>query len=80
MGNVMAELLVDKEFKVSQVAAMSLLTFSPKNEAIGEIFHANIDNKEFNPFFLNALAREKPAYYLDALVRVVVEKPEPKNF
>jgi len=80
MADVLAKLLADEEFKVRQTAAMSLLSFSPKNEAIGEIFRANIENEEFNPLFLNALARENPADYLDALARAVVEKTEPKRF
>jgi len=80
MGDVLAKLLVDEELEVRQAAAMSLLSFSPKNKAVGQIFRANIENEEFKPLFLIALAREKPANYLDALARVVVEKPEPKNF
>jgi hypothetical protein len=80
MADVLAKLLVDEEFKVRQAAAMSLLSFSPKNKAIGEIFRANIENEEFEPLFLIALARENPSYYLDALAKAVVENTEPKNF
>ena len=80
MAGVLATLLVDGEFKVRQAAAMSLLSFSPKNEAIGRIFRANIENEEFAPLFLIAIARENPAEYLDALARTVVEKTEPKHF
>jgi len=80
MAEVLAKLLVDKEFNVRQAAAMSLLSFSPKNEAIAAIFRANLGNEEFNPLFLIALAREKPAGYLDALAKAVEEKPEPRNF
>lgn len=80
MADVLAKLLLDEDFKVRQTAAMSLLSFSPKNEAIDRIFRANLDNKEFNPLFLNALARENPATYLDALAKTVAEKSEPKDF
>ncbi|MHC4143885.1 MAG: HEAT repeat domain-containing protein [Planctomycetota bacterium] len=80
MADILAKLLADEEFKVRRAAAMSLLSFSPKNQAIGEIFRANIENEEFNPLFLNALARENPADYLDALARAVAEKTEPKRF
>ena len=80
MADVLAKLLADKEFKVCQAAAMSLLSFSPKNEAIAAIFRANLENEDFKPLFLIALAREKPADYLDALASVVEEKTEPKNF
>jgi len=80
LADVLARLLADKEFKVRQAAAMSLLSFSPGNETIARVFRANLDNKEFQPLFLIALAREKPADYLDALARAVEEKTEPKNF
>lgn len=80
MADVLAKLLADEEFKVRQAAAMSLLSFSPRNEAVGGIFRANIENEEFNPLFLNALARENPADHLDALARTVEEKTEPKRF
>jgi hypothetical protein len=57
-----------------------LLSFSPKDEAVGRVFQANLGNKEFEPLFLNALARETPDRYLDALARVVEEKPVPSNW
>ena len=80
MADVLAKLLADEEFKVRRAAAMSLLSFSPRDEAVGGIFRANIENEEFNPLFLNALARENPADHLDALARAVEEKTEPKRF
>lgn len=80
MADTLARLLADKEPKVRRAAAMSLLSFSPKNKAIAEIFRANLDNAEFKPLFLNALARENPAEYLDALARAVEQKSEPKDF
>jgi hypothetical protein len=80
MADVLAKLLGDKERSVREAAAMSLLSFSPKNEAIARVFQANLGNEEFKPLFLIALARENPELYLDALAQVVQEKPEPRNF
>jgi len=80
MVDVLSKLLVDEEFNVRRTAAMSLLSFSPKNKAIGGIFRANIENEEFEPLFLITLARENPADYLDALAKAVEEKTVPKNF
>ncbi len=59
---------------------MSLLSFSPRNQAIADIFRANLSNEEFQPLFLIALAREHPAEYLDALAKVIEQKIEPRNF
>jgi hypothetical protein len=58
---------------------MSRLSFSPKDEAIGRIFRANIENQEFKPLFLVALARENPADYLDALAKAVRENTVPRT-
>jgi hypothetical protein len=80
LADLLAELLLDKEFKVRQAAAMSLLSFSPKHEAIAAIFRASLGTEEFKPLFLIALAREKPVDYLDALARAVEEKTAPKDF
>ena len=80
MAGVLAELLLDQEFKVRQQAVMSLLSFAPKDEAIRRILQANLRNEEFSPLFLIALAREHPADYLDALAKAVNEKTEPKAF
>jgi hypothetical protein len=78
--NVLGRLLADPDRAVRRVASVSLLSFSPKNEAIAAVFRANLANKEFEPLFLNALARETPEPYLDALARVVEEKTEPENW
>ena len=79
-ANTLAKLLADKEVKVRTTAAMSLLSFSPKNKTIAGIFRANLDNEEFKPMFLIALAREKPADYLDGLASAVEKNTSPKNF
>ncbi len=80
LADVLAKLLADQDFKVRQTAAMSLLSFSPKNEAVAAVFRANLGNEDFQPLFLIALAREKPADYLDALAKAVEEKTTPKSF
>ena len=77
---VLGGLLADKDRAVRRVASVSLLSFSPKNEAVASVLRANLGNKEFEPLFLNALARETPEQYLDALARVVEEKTEPGNW
>ena len=79
-ADTLAKLLADREEKVRTAAAMSLLSFSPKNTAIAAIFRANLDNEEFKPLFLIALARENPADYLDALASAVEQKSEPRSF
>ena len=80
MADVLGKLLMDGERKVRESAAMSLLSFSPKDEAIAAVFRANIENEEFKPLFLNALARENPAGYLDALATAVEQKSRPRHF
>jgi hypothetical protein len=80
MADILAKLLVDEDYEVHEAAAMSLLSFPPQDKAIGRVFRANIENEEFKPLFLIALARENPAPYLDGLARVVVEKMGPKIY
>ena len=79
-ADTLAKLLADPDVKVRTAAAMGLLSFSPKAKAIADVFRANLDNAEFKPLFLLALAREKPADYLEALAKVVEQKTEPVNF
>jgi len=77
---VLGTLLADKDRKVRRMASVSLLSFSPKDQAVAGVLRANLEKAEFQPLFLNALARENPKPYLDALARVVKEKTEPKNW
>ena len=79
-ADTLAKLLADTEAKVRTAAAMSLLSFSPKDKVIADIFRANVENDEFKPLFLIALARENPAGYLDALASAVEQRTEPKNW
>jgi hypothetical protein len=78
--DTLVRLLADPESKVRTAAAMSLLSFSPKNKAAAAAFRANLDNEEFKPLFLIALARENSAQYLDALATTVEQPSEPKNW
>jgi HEAT repeat protein len=80
LANLLGRLLADKDPNVRRATAMSLLSFSSTNEAVAEVFQANIENDEFKPLFLNALAREKPAAHLDALAKAIDEKANPKNW
>lgn len=77
---VLGRLLTDTDRAVRRVASVSLLSFSPKNEAVASVLRANLGNKEFEPLFLNALARDTPEQYRDALAQVVEEKTAPKNW
>lgn len=77
---VLGALLADKDRKVRRAASTSLLSFSPKDQAVARVLRANLGKAEFQPLFLNALAREQPEPYLDALSRVVEEKTEPENW
>jgi hypothetical protein len=79
-ADTLAKLLADREAKVRTAAAMSLLSFSPKDKVISDIFQANVENDEFKPLFLIALARGNPAGYLDALASAVEQRTEPKNW
>jgi hypothetical protein len=80
MADVLFRLLADKGFEVRQAAAMSLLSFSPKNDRFAAIFRTNLGNEEFKPLFLIALARQQPADYLDALAKAVKENANPRQF
>lgn len=77
---VLGRLLADKDRAVRRVASVCLISFSPKIEAVVGVLRANLNNKEFEPLFLNALARETPEPYLDALAQVVEEKNDPANW
>jgi hypothetical protein len=70
-ADILSKLLRDQDATVRKAAAMSLLSFSPKSEVIAAIFRANLNNQEFTPLFLIALARENPEIYLDDLVKVM---------
>lgn len=79
LADLLGGLLADKDAEVRAVASMSLLSFSPRNEAVTRVLQANLENVEFQPLFLNALARENAEPYLDDLAKVVEQKIHPKN-
>jgi len=58
--SVLSKLLGDDDAKVRRAAMMSLLSFSPKDDSIAAIFKANLENQEFTPLFLLALAARIP--------------------
>ena len=80
LAATLGEMLLDKDAKVRSAACMSLLSFSPKHEAIANVFVAHLKNDEFSPLFLNALAGEKPEAYLEPLAQVVERKTQPSNW
>ena len=80
MVQILGGLLSDADAKVRRAACQGLLSFSPKEEAVARVYRANLDNKEFDPLFLNELARENPAAYLDELSRVVEMDSQPQNW
>jgi len=77
--DLLAQLLSDKEAKVRRAAAMSLLSFSPKDDRIAAVFRAQLKNAELQPLFLLALARENPEDHLDGLATAVQKRTEPTN-
>jgi len=80
LADLLGGLLVDKDAEVRRVASMSLLSFSPRNEAVARVLRANLENVEFQPLFLNALARENVEPYLADLAKVVEQKTHPVNW
>jgi hypothetical protein len=78
--DVLTKLLADPAAKVRQAAAMSLLSFSPKDERIAKIFNDNLANKEFAVLFLVALCQENPAANLDLLIQETTRKTDPTNW
>lgn len=80
LADTLARLLQDAEEEVRKFAALSLLSFSPNDTAVGPILRANIANREFSPVFLNAVAREHPEDYLEALAQAIEQNAAPVNF
>ena len=78
--DLLGVLLSDEDRDVRRAASTSLLSFSPKDEAVARVLQVNRGKAEFHPLFLNALARERPEPYLDDLARVVAENTQPENW
>jgi hypothetical protein len=79
-ADVLSKLISDSDAKVRQAAAMSLLSFSPKDERITKIFKDNLGNKEFAVLFLVALCQNDPAANLDLLIQETTKKTDPSNW
>ena len=79
-GDVLTKLLTDSEAPVRQAAAMSLLSFSPKDARVAKTFHDNLVNKEFAVLFLVALCQADPAANLDLLIQETAKKTDPSNW
>jgi hypothetical protein len=80
LADLLGRLLADKDAEVRLVASMSLLSLAPGNAAVARVMRANLENVEFQPLFLNALARENAAPYLPHLAKVVEQKTYPVNW
>jgi hypothetical protein len=69
-------LLTDPDDTVRQAAAASICSFPIKNATAAAFFQSNLDNPEFGPLFLIALAGDNPADHLDQLARTILaDKP-----
>jgi hypothetical protein len=79
-ADILSGLLADPDVKVRGDAATSLLSFSPRNDAIASIFKTHLEAREFAPLFLNALARDNPVPYLDGLAAAITEQTMPTNW
>ncbi len=80
LSAALGALLKDPDTRVRFAASQSLLSFSPKDAGIAKVLAENVANKEFSPLFLNALAKEQPEKYLDALAASVSGQATPTNW
>jgi len=78
--SLLGKMLNDEDASVRRAASSSLQSFPATNEIVADIMKANLDKPEFGPLFLNSLARENAAPYLDALAKVVQEQTTPSNW
>ena len=70
-------LLHDPEANVRTAAALSLLSFAPRDAE--RVMTANLA-LEFRPLFINALARGDPKPYLPLLAEVIEQRLQPTNW
>ena len=68
--------LRDKDERLRATAAMSAVSFDPKESAA--LLKAFRDNPDFAATFVNALALADPKPYLDDLARIVIDNAEPR--
>jgi HEAT repeats len=76
--NLLGVLIDDPDPRVETAAALSLLSFSL--DSTRAMLEAHVAHPEFGPLIVNALAREKPGEYLDALCKIVRENLCPTNW
>ncbi len=79
-ADVLTGLMADSDAQVRQAAALSLLSFSPKDKRIAKIFRDNLANKEFRVLFLVGLCQADPAGNLDLLIEETASKADPDNW
>jgi hypothetical protein len=75
---LLGRMLGDSSPAVQSAAAMSLLSFSPRDSV--DVLRANIDNREFHALFVNALARDDTAGYVDELGEIIKKQKSPEHF
>jgi hypothetical protein len=75
---LLGKLLGDPSPAAQSAAAMSLLSFSPRDS--GDVLRANVDNPEFHALFVNALARDDTAAYVDELGEIIKKQKAPEHF
>jgi hypothetical protein len=80
LAQILSGLLGDGDSKVRRAACMSLLSMPMKQAAVARAYRDQLENKEFAPLFLNALASQNPELYLDSLAQEVESKTEPSNW
>lgn len=80
MANTLGVLLKDSDELVRRAASQSLLSFSAKLGPIRKVFRDNMENEEFSPLFLNALAMENPGANVEALAQAVERRATPRNW
>jgi hypothetical protein len=71
-------MLGDSSPTVQSAAAMSLLSFSPRDS--GDVLRANVDHPEFHALFVNTLARDDTAAYVDELGEIIKQQKTPSHF
>jgi HEAT repeat protein len=77
-ANWLAVLIKDADPNVAQAAAMSLLSLPTKETR--KTLEALIDQTEYRPLIVNALAAENPRPYLDALADIIRHDRRPEHW
>ncbi len=75
---MLGTLINDTDPEVAKAAAMSLLSFATQHG--GMTLEANIDHPQYKALFINALARENPARYIEQLIDVIENNLRPRHW